>query len=59
MLAQERRKQGLPALSIDWCAWAETGAAVDLGIMQRVTERGMGALGSEQGLVALDRLIGG
>jgi NADPH:quinone reductase-like Zn-dependent oxidoreductase/acyl carrier protein len=56
-LAQERRKQGLPVLSIDWCAWAETGAAADLGIMQRVVERGMGALRSEQGLVALERLI--
>jgi acyl transferase domain-containing protein/NADPH:quinone reductase-like Zn-dependent oxidoreductase/SAM-dependent methyltransferase/acyl carrier protein len=56
-LAQERRKQGLPGLSIDWCAWAETGAAADLGIMQRVVERGMGALRSEQGLVALERLI--
>lgn len=57
MLAQERRKQGLPALSIDWGAWAETGAAVDLGMMQRVAERGMGALRSEQGIVALERLI--
>lgn len=57
VLAQERRQQGLPALSIDWCAWAETGAAVDLGMMQRVTELGMEALRSEQGLVALERLI--
>ena len=57
VLAQERRRQGLPALSIDWCAWAETGSAADLGLMQRITERGLGALSSEQGVLALERMM--
>jgi acyl transferase domain-containing protein/NADPH:quinone reductase-like Zn-dependent oxidoreductase/short-subunit dehydrogenase/acyl carrier protein len=57
VLAHERRKQGLPALSIDWCAWAETGSATDSGLMQRLSERGLGALSSEQGVLALERLM--
>jgi acyl transferase domain-containing protein/acyl carrier protein len=57
VLAHERRNQGLPALSIDWGAWAEVGAAADRGLTQKLSAQGISALTPEQGLTALHRLL--
>jgi acyl transferase domain-containing protein/acyl carrier protein len=57
VLAHERRNQGLPALSINWGAWAEIGAAADRGLTQKLAAQGFGALSPEQGLLAMQRLL--
>jgi len=49
-LAYRRRAQGLPALTINWGAWAEIGAAADHGL----AERGTRTFSPEQGLRALE-----
>ena len=53
-LAQRRAAQSLPALSIDWGAWGEIGAAVDLGVDKLVAERGIRVMAPADGLAALD-----
>lgn len=55
-LAQHRRAQGLPALSISWGAWKDVGAAADRKMDDRVGARGIGMIAPEQGLSALERL---
>src|SRR6185312_7981311 len=57
VLAHERRHRGLPALSIDWGAWTQIGAAADRGIVDRLAAQGIGAITPSQGLVALRRLM--
>ncbi len=57
VLAHERRRRGLPALSIDWGAWTQIGAAADRGIVDRLAAQGIGAITPTQGLVALRRLM--
>jgi acyl transferase domain-containing protein len=58
-LAHHRRAQGLPALSINWGAWAEVGlAAAQSNRGERLAGRGVGSLTPQQGLEALGRLIG-
>jgi NADPH:quinone reductase-like Zn-dependent oxidoreductase/acyl carrier protein len=56
-LAHERRNNGLPALSVNWGAWTEVGAAADRGITGRLRSQGLGAVTPEQGLLALQRLL--
>lgn len=55
-LAQHRRAQGLPALSISWGAWKDVGAAADRNMDDRAGARGIGMIAPEQGLSALERL---
>jgi acyl transferase domain-containing protein len=57
MLAHWRRARGLPALSINWGAWSEVGAAVEHGVDQRVTAQGMGVISPEQGVRVLEHLL--
>lgn len=58
-LAQHRRARGEAALSIAWGPWASVGlAAADARRGQRLAERGLGSLTPEEGLAALDRLLG-
>jgi len=54
-LAHFRRAQGLPALSVDWGAWAEVGmaAALDPVQRQRLAQQGLGLISPRQGTVAL------
>ncbi len=52
-LAHSRRRMGMPALSIDWGAWSETGAAVRDGARQHVASQGLGFITPSQGLEAL------
>ncbi|MBP9051375.1 MAG: type I polyketide synthase [Ilumatobacteraceae bacterium] len=59
-IARTRRAKGLPALSINWGAWAEAGMAARLDVreQQRLADRGVGALESAVALDVMDRLIG-
>ncbi len=56
-LAHRRRADGLPALSIQWGAWSEVGAAVSTGAVERVDALGMGAIDPPTGLALLERLL--
>jgi len=58
MLAHHRQAQGLPALSINWGAWSQTGAAVEYGVADRVIQRGMSTFSPEEGLQVLEYLLG-
>jgi acyl transferase domain-containing protein/NADPH:quinone reductase-like Zn-dependent oxidoreductase len=57
LIAQARRSRGLPALSIDWGAWSEVGAAAGHDVAERLAAQGIGALTPAQGLAVLDRLL--
>ncbi|MEO6829247.1 MAG: SDR family NAD(P)-dependent oxidoreductase, partial [Acidobacteriaceae bacterium] len=57
-LAQQRRAEGLPGVSINWGAWSETGAAARLRVIERGSKTGIGAIPTEQGLRALEMLLG-
>jgi hypothetical protein len=56
-LAHGRRAAGLPALSINWGAWAGVGAAAGDTLRERLTLQGMDALAPEAGLAALGRIL--
>ncbi len=56
-LAHRRRADGLPALSINWGAWSEVGAAVATGALERGGARGLGEIAPLQGLELLGRLL--
>ena len=56
-LAHYRRARGLPALSINWGAWADIGAAAERNVAQRIGKRGVGEFSVEEGLGALERLL--
>ncbi len=60
-LALWRREQGLPGLAIQWGAWSGVGEAEEQRgrIAERLAALGAGWLSPEQGLAALDRLVGG
>ena len=51
--AQWRRGQGLPAVAIEWGAWAEVGAAARDGIDARVERSGLIAMSPDDALEAL------
>ena len=57
-LAHHRRAQGLPALSLDWGAFAEVGlAAAQTNRGARLASRGVRSLTPDEGLSALARLL--
>jgi acyl carrier protein len=57
-LAHYRRRQGWPALSIDWGPFSEVGMVAGPEWAERLANRGMGSLTSAQGTDALGRLLG-
>jgi microcystin synthetase protein McyG len=56
-LAQVRRAQGLPALSINWGAWGAIGAAAGTEIVERIARRGFAPFSPQEGLEAADLAI--
>jgi acyl transferase domain-containing protein/acyl carrier protein len=58
-LAHYRRGQGLPALCINWGAWAEIGMAAELvrDGRHQIAQQGLGFLSPQQGLDALAYLL--
>jgi acyl transferase domain-containing protein/NADPH:quinone reductase-like Zn-dependent oxidoreductase/SAM-dependent methyltransferase len=58
-LAYYRRGQGLPALSINWGAWSEVGAAVEHDVFERIGLQGVGAIPPAEGLRVLAGLMRG
>ncbi len=56
-LAHYRRSRGLPALSINWGPWADSGMAAEAGRDSGLTDRGMDLIPVEQGLSVLGRLM--
>ena len=59
-LMQERRRDGLPGLSINWGPWNEVGmaAALEPRERERLAEQGWLGLAPTQGLALLERLLG-
>lgn len=57
-LAWYRRGLGLPALSINWGAWGQVGAAARDGVAGRAHEHGLEPMSPEAGLDALELLLG-
>jgi phthiocerol/phenolphthiocerol synthesis type-I polyketide synthase C len=56
-LARHRRHLGLPAVSIAWAPWAETGMAHRRALLSRMERSGIHPLTTDQALSALDRLL--
>ncbi len=57
--AHHRRARGLPALSIDWGAWADVGAVVEHDAARRLAGQGIGRMRSDDGLAALEAVMAG
>lgn len=58
-LAQSRRGSGLPAVSIDWGAWDDIGAAVRHGVVSRIANVGLRSLSPDEGLRILADVMEG
>jgi NADPH:quinone reductase-like Zn-dependent oxidoreductase/SAM-dependent methyltransferase len=56
-LAWQRRVMGLPAVSINWGAWAEIGAAAGPAVAERARQHGLDPIAPERGLQALESLL--
>ena len=60
-LAHHRKAMGLPALTINWGAWAEAGMAARLAKKdaQRWTDRGMRPIQLDEGMAKLSEMLAG
>ena len=56
-LAWRMREQGRPAVSIQWGAWSDIGAAAGADIAERLREKGLGRLSPAEGLAAFGELL--
>lgn len=56
-LAHHRRAQQLPALSINWGAWATVGMAAERQLESYLAQRGLDLIAPEQGLRLLEQLM--
>lgn len=56
-LAAARKLMGLPAVSINWGAWAEIGSVARMGLEGQVKARGMEPIAAKQGLEMLGKLL--
>ena len=56
-LAHYRRANGLPATSINWGAWAETGSAAVPQRLAALAAKGIGGMTTREALTGLDRVL--
>jgi acyl carrier protein len=56
-LAAFRRSQGLPALSINWGAWADVGAAAGSDVEAKLSRQGFARMAPAEALTALGRAM--
>jgi myxalamid-type polyketide synthase MxaB len=56
-LAHYRRARNLPALSINWGAWSEVGAAARRNVDEHLGRWGVSSIAPDQGLDVLERLL--
>ena len=56
-LAHYRQAQNLPALSLNWGAWSNIGAAAKRQVDRDMNLKGIGAISPQQGLEILEKLI--
>ena len=56
-LASHRQAHGLPALSIDWGAWSEVGAAAERGVERRTSPGAWQVITPAQGLALLETVM--
>ncbi|MGE0158274.1 MAG: SDR family NAD(P)-dependent oxidoreductase [Gemmatimonadales bacterium] len=54
VFARSRRANGAPALSINWGAWSDVGAAAARGVAAKLAARGLQPVTPQQGLRALE-----
>jgi acyl transferase domain-containing protein/acyl carrier protein len=57
-LAAARRAEGLPGLAIGWGPWADVGAAVESGALERWRRQGVDGMAPAAALAALDLALG-
>lgn len=57
-LAHYRRSQGLKALTVNWGAWSEIGAATRGGVVERLETQGVRRIDPASGIAALEHLMG-
>jgi acyl carrier protein len=56
-LAHLRRRQGLPALAVNWGGWSTIGAVVTQRVGERLAAIGLGPIPPRDGIAALDWLL--
>jgi acyl transferase domain-containing protein/acyl-CoA synthetase (AMP-forming)/AMP-acid ligase II/acyl carrier protein len=56
-LAHGRRNLGLPAISINWTAWKNTGLAVNTQITISLQQKGIGSIKPTEGIDILEHLL--
>jgi acyl carrier protein len=56
-LAFYRRREGLPALSINWGAWSEIGAAARHHVDERISLKGIYSFSPAQGMRVMEKLL--
>jgi acyl transferase domain-containing protein len=57
VLAWDRSTRGLPALSVNWGPWSETGLAANQDLLGQLEALGLGAVTPRQGITALERAL--
>jgi acyl transferase domain-containing protein/NADPH-dependent curcumin reductase CurA len=58
-LVHYRHSRNLPALSIDWGAWSETGMAARRDVIDHGSQKGLLGISNRDGAAALDALLAG
>ena len=56
-LAHDRRRRGLPGISINWGAWKQVGAAANPELQARLRQQGVGLIPPAEGIAALERIV--
>jgi acyl transferase domain-containing protein len=56
--AHRLRADGVPAVSINWGAWSEIGAAAERNVGERIGGRGVDTITPEDGVLVLEEVLG-